>query len=480
MNLSKDPRGSFLSRSYSGFVFLLILLIFCSLPFLQRDFWFDEALTLLNFAMMGSPARIYSNYVIPNNQIIHTIFLHEWIKLPTLGFRSDFFFRLLPLLFSAGTLGLLYFRFKSICGKAPLIISLSALAVSSPFLIYATALRGYIMGAFFTVLTLCFALDLARRASLKNMLLYFFSSLLLVGTIPSNLLASAGIVLYVLPLCGKNFLKKGRFYLLALLPLLAFACFYVPIWKQFLGCCRLGEGWSSGIAVVKVWFITVAAVFNILLILALPGKVFSCRFRNWPRTLIWLLPIPAALLLPTSPFPRVFFPMLVLLAVLTASGLKRFLCYCSQHRIGIILPWSIFAAVLISGYVCQQESVKLFLSRHCGDAAGDDYFYSYYLRPEHVPSKTAEQLAQLYANQPIPAVFISFSGDPWPVMYYTLSAGLQSRFLFDGPGGVVRELPPGTLLILNRAESPARFAARFNMELTELFSNQKHRVLVCR
>ena len=81
---------------------LLLIAVFLlfALPFLAREFWFDEALTLMNFAWMSDPVKIYTSYVIPNNQILYTICLHYWTQLPDFGLRQDFFFRLLSLFFA--------------------------------------------------------------------------------------------------------------------------------------------------------------------------------------------------------------------------------------------------------------------------------------------------------------------------------------------------------------------------------------------
>ena len=92
----KIPVRSFaISGKAEKFAPLLLLLI-CTLSaeaLLNRPLWFDEALTVLNFALLETPDKIYHSYIIPNNQIVHTILLHWWIKL----FSFDFL-RLLPLL----------------------------------------------------------------------------------------------------------------------------------------------------------------------------------------------------------------------------------------------------------------------------------------------------------------------------------------------------------------------------------------------
>ena len=55
----------------------LLVFGFVAVPYLLRQLWFDEALTVMNFALMASPRAIYANYAIPNNHILFSIVLHN-------------------------------------------------------------------------------------------------------------------------------------------------------------------------------------------------------------------------------------------------------------------------------------------------------------------------------------------------------------------------------------------------------------------
>ena len=50
------------------------------LPYAARPLWFDEALTVLQFAVLPSAGAIYHAYVIPNNQIIHTVLVRFFLE----------------------------------------------------------------------------------------------------------------------------------------------------------------------------------------------------------------------------------------------------------------------------------------------------------------------------------------------------------------------------------------------------------------
>ena len=471
MKMNFDRKGSSLPVIGLFAVFLLFVQ-----PYLFREFWFDEALTLMNFAWMPDPVKIYFSYIIPNNQLFYTMALHYWAQLPFDGFRQDFFLRLLSLLFASGTILLLYSGFHRIYGKTALLVSLGALAVAPPFLIYASALRGYMASAFWVAFTLKFAVEFQRKSAKGLFLKYAVGCLLAVGTIPSNLLALAGVVLFALPFAGSSFLRKKRTFILALTPLVCLAVVYLPILKSFLGVCRLGEGGQNGFHVLAAWFCMIGAVFGVLWVPCFFRVFKPVKIHRMVPWGIFLLPVAAVCVLPTSPFPRVFFPLLPLLALLMAGALRHFVaCFRRRYRSWLYCLFAV--AVLGGGCVLNTTPVKELLSGCCGGPAGDDFFYGYYMRPEHEPLKSALEMEKIFGrNAVLPPVYLSFSSDPWPTMYYLTSCGFRAEFLFDGPRGKVAFLAPQSLVVINAKENPATVESRFGVELMPLFETRMHRV----
>lgn len=232
-------------RQRSGFfvplTVLAVLLCFVQ-GYLFRDFWFDEALTVLNFALSEPVSNIYFNYPIPNNHIVYTLLLRFWIELQPASIDPVVWMRLLSVIFAGATLFLLYRLFRSQFGGVLMLPVLTATAASVPFLVYATAVRGYMLSALLVTIALRFALDYARSGSGKTLAGYAAACFLTTGAIPSNLAALGGVVLYALPLCGSKFLHRRRFWILALTPAAMFLLFYLPLARQFFGVLRLGEG----------------------------------------------------------------------------------------------------------------------------------------------------------------------------------------------------------------------------------------------
>ncbi len=466
-------------------LFIGALFLFSS-AYLNRDLWFDEALTYLNFALLDSPAQIYRSYIIPNNQILYTATLHYWIKLFPGYIDSVVWLRLFSFLIALLTLIQLHHCFRvRMGGRVILLPVLIALAVSVPFLIYASALRGYMLSAFLVVIALDAALNFAGRADARRGIAYAFWSFAVIAVIPSNLLALGGVALYAMPLCGRRFYTKRAFWGLVTIPLVAFALFYLPIFSKLLKSMALGEGWRNApLALLAVY----AAFFASFAMLLLPAcGVFRKRDwyrRNWLRlcrAAIWLLPIPAVLLLPVAPFPRVFFPLWPLWVLLLAGGLRdltAYHCRLRRRRRWNFRVW-IGALAIVAlgwGFVMQQQTVRRMFSDRFGGAVQDDYFYGYYLRDTHKPRITIAEISRRVGTRP-QVFYMSFAADPWALMYYLNTSKIRTLGIeFDGPRGPVPFLEPGTLAILRADESAEDVEKRFRRRLTLVYSNENHGV----
>ena len=127
--MTAEERG--VRRRLTAWV-LLALAVAVTAPLLDRDLWFDEALTLLDFALLPSIPAIWQAYVIPNNQLLHTALLHFWVPLAG-GFPSfNAGLRLLPLATTLVLVLVLWRGFARSCGWAALLTALAAWIVSPP------------------------------------------------------------------------------------------------------------------------------------------------------------------------------------------------------------------------------------------------------------------------------------------------------------------------------------------------------------
>ena len=439
-------------------------------PYLMRQLWFDEALTVLEFSLLKSPADIYTSYVIPNNHILFTVVIHYWIKFQPSWLALDLWLRL-PSLFCA--IGLLLYmgrRFRRFCGALPLAVTLATLAISPPFLVYATAVRGYMMGALLVTIAMGSALDLCAAYRLRDLVIYELCVFGAVLTVPSDLAALVGVLLFVIPVLGRRFWLDWRFYLLTLAVPAAFLVAYLPIWSDFLAVSRLGEGWHERGSSVVCVYVALFSALGLMTFTAAWHGARNVRGRNWHRLLrwaIWLLPIPAAWIFKAAPFPRVYFPLFPVLAVAAAMGLRDVSLWDRKRT---LKPRSgqqtVLIVALLTSFVSwstlwRSPQVLSALSQRFGGDLGDDFFHAYYLRRGHRPELVAEALEKLDCK----TVYLSFLSDPWAIRLYHMARGNHAVYLFDGPRGLVPELPPLTAVVLRRDEKPEILEQRFGRRL---------------
>ena len=89
--------------------------------------------------------------------------------------------------------------------------------------------------------------------------------------------------------------------------------------------------------------------------------------------------------------------------------------------------------------------------------------------PDYQVSSTVKILKELPADK---SVFISFPADPAPLLFYAATDALQRNFLSDIPYNSVKNLAPGSLLVLRSNENSADYEKRFNGKLRKLSGNR--------
>ena len=421
-----------------------------------RPWWFDEVLTITNFAMLDSPWRIYNSYIIPNNQIVHTICLHFMT-----GSELLFgYFRFFPLICALLTVGLLYRSFRKECGTVPLTAALGAWMFSAPFFIYSTALRGYMLAALLVTLALLCGRKFAVSGKFSALAGNFAATFLAVGVMPSALAGIGAAQLFILPYFGKRFYRKRDFYLLAAVPAAAFALFYAPIFPQLQQAAALREGWHSHGAALLAVLVALAAVFNLLI----PAALYHNFRKKWSLRrscflLIWLLPL-GMFAFPVAPFPRVWWVIFPVLALTLARSLKS---------AGTVKKWWFIPVVL--ALLTNIPVVKSTLSPLCSCAGQDDFIAPYFMQDDFVPYLAAEAAQTTPHN----AVYASFDADPWSLLPY-----MHEKLLSDPPGGKLKQIPDHTVVILKYGENPASITERFGGSIRPLKTTGRYALYLWR
>ena len=429
---------------------------------LRRELWFDEAITVTLYMLPLRLHEIYLSYVIPNNQIAYTILLKLWNGLLPASYPANVaFWRILSLLVSVAAMAILFRLRGKLHDRTPwgALTVLTVFAVSPVFQNYATALRGYALSWFWIALALDGAWRVFHGRAAAGWCLYAAGMLGAVGTVPTNLLACVGVVVYAFPWCRRNWIRDWRIWLLAAGPFLAVTVFYLPILKSFLKTFSLNEGFSCRFGALAVVCGAVVVTFGILPLVEIP----RLKRRGWRRRLrcaIWLLPVPAVFLLHSVPFPRVFCTLFPLYAMLMADGIAA-MGRTSRLRTAVS------AGCLLASLVVFRLCAPAVASAAGLSEYEDDYFRPWYMAEDY---SVRELLPELQKHPDVSTVFLSFGSDPCPLMFYAALRDIRKEFLPDQPVGRVKTLPPSALFVLRRDEVPEDYETRFGGRLTRLFA----------
>lgn len=408
--------------------------------YLLREVWFDEILTLQTARTQHTVSAIYHAYQIPNNHIVFTILLSFWTDLLSSCFDSFplLLVRLLPAFFAAASLLILFRILRRASGTAAAFFCALTLAVSPAFLIYASALRGYMTGVFLALASFVCARGYLRRGTLPPLLLFGLCSLLAVGTAPTNLAALAGACLLLAPHLAVRKCRL-RWAVLFLIPFLTLVLFYYPIRDMFFGCIRLGEGWSS--APEAVWNLYGSALlcFLPILVFAVPGarilfrrKSKIVRLYAVSSALIFLMPLGVYLIFKTPPFPRVFLPLFALWTIPLGFAAGAFLRSMEWKYELALLPlvWGLLlfhASPALSGLLFHDN---------------DDLISPYYVRNTFRPSRTIAFLEEVRRTEPSSVFFLTFGSDYPSLLFAADWPDAADVLLFDVPNRPKRtELP---------------------------------------
>jgi hypothetical protein len=445
---------------------------------LFRELWFDEALTIWEFMYLPSVADIYTRYIIPNNHIIYTIFLRFWNEFYTSNFSLDFYWRLFTILTAGITIAVMFGRWRKRYGIITVALVLFAFSYSLPFEIYSTAIRGYMLSMLWIVLSLECARGWVFKADWRTGIGYFIFCLLAVGTIPSNLLALAGIVIFFFPYFGFKKVFNWKFIYLTATPLVATALFYLPLSGRITKILAEKEGWPNGVNVLRVVYSSFAVAFLPLIIAALAGGIIYFR-KTKNRKFLWsililLIPIPVIFLRSPAPFPRIFVTLWPLWILLLCAGLRHLMA--SSRIWGKQLLLAGFLLVVSFGWGMLCHNYKGLLGRiFHGEQHLDDFFNPYYMDSEHKPWSLIQKIKKAAGDNEV-SVYLSFNAEPCVIGFYSRMAGIKSiQWIFDKPHHKLSGLSLGTWIVVKNVElengEPEGIKKRFGIKTKPLFQN---------
>ena len=464
------------------FLIPVFTMLFFSSAAMFRDAWFDESITILNFMLLPNPAKIYTSYFIPNNQILFTIILKYWIELySSLSVPATYAFRLPSFICGLGVLWVISFRWRKRLGTPAAMTAALTLSCSIPFIIYSTAIRGYMLSFLLLALIFEFGFSFRRRGNWKSGSMYAVCSFLAVLTIPTNIIGIGALVLFLLfELKGKKLFSFNSVYL-AVSPLAALLAAYLPIWEKVAGVMKLREGWGDPWSVTACVYLAPVYCLLPLVIMAAFGlmgkrqRQFKDHLKNGSRILILLMPLPFIFLRSPAPFPRVFFMFWLIWLYMLAAGVEDVFAVMRKqfglkknklHVFGALLACLIFSWGLLQQGTGQAISVELLKENQM-----DDYFSPYYMRDTFKPSQTVKKIRQLSAGQAVP-VYITFGADPWSIIFYGRARGMDTTFFgFDNPKFKINQLRPGILAVLHNESDINYIREKYKVKDMQLLSD---------
>lgn len=438
-NISKRFAGNFLYRK--RFLLSLVLccaMLFSALPYIFRALWFDEVLTMEVFVHHLPLSKIYWTYTIPNNHILYTIAQKLWVMLVEAdGPRPYFFYRFVSLFAAIPAVCLILNYFIRKTSYAGLLVT-AAVCLNMTFILFATSIRGYMFSFLFCTAAFIAMEKVVRKPSFFTGLSYFFWCVLSIGTIPANLASlGGGVGFFLAPLF---FRKKRRMKVLLFLagcPFLALFLFYLPLARQFFASMDRGEGWTSPAAAAHNLYFTFFTIF--LCILPFAGLGAVKMVKKYPRLrwnilmafFIFLVPMPAFFVFKNAAFPRVFFSIFPIWALIAAYGLAMYI-KSEKKFFWKALPF-ILQLPFIFFLLHYSPAVSDFLFVSGRD---DDLTMPYHLRHSFTPQIIIDEISKRIQEGEKLYVFSTFHSDAPANAYQVMVKGLpQNTVKTDVFGG---------------------------------------------
>jgi len=375
-------------------------------PLYNIDFWYDEIYSLEHFIQVPL-AKTVTDYPAPNNHIFFNLLMNLWLRLWGIkdfaqAANSIWIVRLLPVLFSAGTLYAVYATVRKLGGRIPAIIGFVVLLCTIPFYNFMAQVRGYGLSMLLAAILTYLTLDFYNRKKAVTGLLITVCSTLFLYTIPSNLyglLAFCAVAfINIIGVWGRQGFKPAilSIYAKAIYWVVAGVAFavllYLPVAKQVANNDYVkSEGpfrweiWGEAL----IFFKHLLMPYYLPLFIIVPGLVFSIAKKRDTGLIaalaaIMLLPFVFSFIRGDKPFDRIFLWMLPMFAVWVSILYTHLHAYVFKGK-----DWEdVYIGLTI---------LMLFANFHVGNARinnrleanlnnnikAQDIYYNYYLAHYH-------------------------------------------------------------------------------------------------
>jgi hypothetical protein len=423
----------------------------CALK-LDLDLWSDEAYTLIFF--VSKPfARIATDYSAPNNHVLYSLLLRPFYLVSD----CDFMLRLPSLLFTAGSLLVVFRLVRRWSNPAAAASATLALGLTQMFLVYTMQVRGYGLSMFLAAWL--GDLAMAEKTGRRQLLGIVFCGAAFLYVLPTN-------VLFLVPLAAAAVAwtaVRDRSWRSASFMGIAWAAacglaglIYLPIADQVLsarGDPIESPFWPTvGLArqvfatATRDWLPVLPLVLLGLVVWA--GRVRRERSRKdvvLPLVTLAMLAGPFALtaLMGIGPFPRSYCPLLPFLAVAIGWPLAE-LAEAAGRRLRTRWPEAATAAVVMAVLaVVALPKIITYparLAEYRRTHFAQDGYYDYYAADFHPADVVAYLQSELPENR---SYLVCFSdADHFSLVHYFGRAGLPWEREVPGSPAVVYTITP--------------------------------------
>ncbi len=338
------------SSSVNNWCHFIIFICFpiISLSFLSSDLWFDELVTLNDFARKENLRDIFLSYPVANNHILFSFVLWIWLQLTDHNV-FELIIRFLNLIIAISGLLFIYHNTRKLFDELQAFFIVLILVFSPLYLNFAFQLRGYGLTIFLSALATIGSLYIIEGKTQKGSIYFIIGTVLLPCVMPVNILLNISLILFMhWTLLNLQRSRRHR-NLLLILSFASIAGFgiYIPIFDQFINVLKHTEGWNSSFRIsthVLFSLLVHSGLFIFFSYLIAKGANHRPKEKIVCQTIAKHLPLLLFIsgvvcfifIVCAKPFPRTFIAFLVPITICSFTFYDRNQ-YCKKSMIYIAI-----------------------------------------------------------------------------------------------------------------------------------------------
>ncbi len=422
-------------------------------PWAGADLWFDEIITLGDYALgQDRLLDVFKVYPVANNHVLFSAVLWLWMRVIQFN-ATEWLMRLPNVLFGLATVWVVVFVWRKWMGRRLALLGGIVMAGSPVFAAFAFTLRGYSLSMLLAAIAVHAAMNLIETRTRRGLLTSCLCGAALPLTIPANAL----VVISLLGFVGWSLFRRAgmrpaiRGMVPGLIGLGAGAGYYLTIWDQFIAVATSAPGWANGWAVLGHWTWAIGVHLGPVLVgLIVYGAIgqLGRRAINGPRAqgdrnpppgattppvlepLAGVLAIcclavmiPVMLLREPAPFPRTFLAFLPPLTLALFVSLRQTkIVYGQRLAIWVLV-------VLINAGFWQWVGLA-WRQRAMAQDIYPQNLVSQFYRGDTEISRIAEHLGRNQRHARVPVALACRFEDLPAVQYYSTLAGVDRQAVY--------------------------------------------------